>query len=177
MIKKILAFTASHMQKTWYPIFIATIIGLDIFILAVPNDALLISAVLAQPKRWLRIAIYVSIGSIIGVALFSGILLQYPDLIRATFPGVFESSVWAQTSVFLQNYGVFALFFGAVGPLPQQPFVVVAALSGVNFSTIIFSVLAGRLLKYIFLAWVASHSPKLLAKLTRKKTIQVSGVE
>lgn len=171
MIQKILGFSQRYMQKPWYPVLVGFLVAVDIFILISPNDVLLVSAVLAQPKRWFGISVLISIACIIGVAAFCAILLHDPDYIRASFPSVFQSSIWSDTSRFLQHYGIFALFLGAAGPFPQQPFVVVAALSGMKLPTLLLSVFTGRLVKYLFLAWIASHSPKLLAKFIQRRTV------
>lgn len=163
-IKKILNQIQRYMEKPWYPVLVATVVGLDVFLLAVPNDILLISAVMAKPKRWLLTCLTICMGSTLGAALLCALLYWNPDAVRATFPGLFQSHAWQHISDFLHHYGLLATFLGALGPFPQQPFIILGALSDLPFVLLIASLFIGRLIKYLIIGALCSHAPGLLKR-------------
>lgn len=96
-------------------------------------------------------------------------VLTYQDSqwVIETFPQVFASSSWQETSEFLRTYGFGAVFLGSVGPIPLQPFVFVGALSEMTSWTLLGGVFTGRVVKYVFLSYIAAKSPELLGKIFR----------
>lgn len=159
-------FILGFVNRPWYPALIALLALLDLFIVIVPTDVFLISAVMGQPRRWFSTGITIALGSIIGSALLAFVLDYDQELIHRAFPAIFTSSSWNQAEGLIENYGVYATFFAAVGPLPLQPFIVVGALSSkLTFSSLILSVAIGRLMKFSLFAWLASHAPRMLEKL------------
>ena len=159
-------YVLGFVNRPWYPALIAFLAAIDLFIVIVPTDVFLISAVMGQPRRWFSTGVTIAFGSILGSALLAFILDYDQDLIHRAFPAVFASKHWNYAEGLIENYGTYATFFAAVGPLPLQPFIVVGALSTkLTFKTLLISVGAGRLLKFILFAWLASHAPRMLEKL------------
>lgn len=156
----------NFIDRPWYVPFISFLAGIDLFIVIVPTEPLVISAVLLRPKKWIRIFFFVALGSAIGaLALALFINLGPNEVILKWLSGAIESNTWNKTVALVNSHGVLALLLISLGPLPQQPGVVVAALAGLSVEQIFLAVLAGRCLKYGVFAWLASHSPRLLYKL------------
>lgn len=167
MTRKILGslrFLQKHMDRPWYLPAVALLALADIFILIIPTDALLITAVLFKPKRWWFPATLVASGSALGALLLAGAVQWDLDGLTRLFPALFESPSWKGTDAFLERYGIWALALFAAGPLPYQPAVVLVALSGATLPEIFFATYLGRGGKYYVLAYLASHAPKYLEK-------------
>lgn len=158
-------FVLRFVNRPWYPAMIAFLAALDFFIVVVPTDLFLISAVFGRPRRWLPISLTIALGSTLGAVILAYVLDYDQELIHRAFPSVFASSQWAYAERLIEEYGIYAIFFAAVGPLPIQPFVLVGALSAhLSLEGLAISVAAGRVIKFSLFGWIASHAPRLLEK-------------
>jgi membrane protein YqaA with SNARE-associated domain len=154
-------------DRWWYAPLMAALVAADLFVAVIPSDALVISSVMLRPKRWVRFFVSAGTGSAIGAAMLALLVKTHGSwMIAHLFPHALESPSWVSMDRFLVSYGPYAIFLVAVGPLPQQPAVVLAALAHMNVAEIAGSVLVGRLVKYGFFAWSATHAPRLMARLT-----------
>ncbi len=165
-----------YVNRPWYPVLVAVLAGLDLFVIVVPTDGLLISAVLMQPKRWISIFLMVAVGSAAGSAPLAALFQWNPQFVTEHFfPGLFHSGSWESVSTFVRLHGVLALGLVSLGPLPMPPGVIVAALAPMPLGQIFLSVLIGRLFKYGLFSWLASHAPEFLyrSKLLRKEVAVV----
>ncbi len=152
-------------QKWWYPPLMGLIAGIDHYVVVIPVDGLLASSVLLNPKRWIILTICFTIGSSVGALGFVWIL-QFIGIERlmTLFPFVFESATWKMAQDFFQTYGSWVVFLSGASPLPQQPAVIITALAEVPFWTIAGMLVAGRLLKFTFIAFISSYAPKKLSR-------------
>jgi membrane protein YqaA with SNARE-associated domain len=153
-------------DRIWYPPLLGFLAALDNLILVIPNDGLLISSSMLTPRRWLSLAISVTIGSTLGaLALITVVKSQGLPWILEFYPGVDQSHIWLWSLDFFQRYGMFLVFFVALTPIAQQPAVMLASLAQSPTQELCFVIFSGRLIKFIFLAYLASHTPKLISKL------------
>jgi len=153
-------------HRIWYLPLIALLAAIDLFILVIPTDGLLISSVMLRPKRWISSFLWVSLGSAVGALALAILIFAFGDTVIQTV-GVynFESEIWIETTQFMQNYGLLTIGVFAVGILPLQPGVILAAATGMPSLEIFLSVFAGRAIKYAFFAWCARHVPSLLGRI------------
>lgn len=150
----------------WYPYLIGVLVAADSFLLIVPTDAMTVSAVILEPKKWIRYGMLVAISSTIGAVILAALVDFYGiDFIHSFFPGLEETKMWIWTDEFMQSYGLLVVFVVAVTPLTQPPSVILAALSHLPLSQISIAIFLGRTIKYLLIAWVSSHAPKLLGKM------------
>ena len=155
-----------HAQAWWYAPLIAILAGLDHFIVIIPTDGLLVSGVLLNPRRWVITFLCIAVGSSVGaVALAWAVKVYGLPFILAIAPSMVETSSWQWTERFMTEYGSLALFGVAASPLIQQPAIILAALSPAPLSKIFLVFLLGRLVKFLVLGWVASHTPHLVRRL------------
>jgi membrane protein YqaA with SNARE-associated domain len=159
-ISKIFRFT----DRKWYPLAVSAMTAADVFVGVIPSDALLVSAVIGQPKKWIKIGLMFAIGNFLGAALLAGIVYWDADLLREFFPQFFQSTTWLTVASFMEKYGGFALFLGIMGPFPIQPFIILPILSGFSVKTLLIIYFFSRLFKVSIISWLASHTPKLLAR-------------
>lgn len=168
-----------YTDRWWYAPILAFLAAIDLFVVVIPTDGLFVSSVIISPKRWLVLGMATAVGSTLGALALAAVLeIHGLPFLQHYFPHIIESSVWVWTEHLMQSWGNYTLFIVAVSPLMQHPAVAMAAFAKIPLWEIFGFVIAGRMLKYLFLAWVASHSPKLLNKLWGiQKEIKEMGVD
>lgn len=148
----------SFAGKKWYLPFIAILSALDAYIFFVPNEALLVPAVLSQPKKWKRTAFAMTLGSAVGATSFAGLTGRYgPSFVEFFFPGILQSHEWARTTGWIHDHGAIGIFLISLSPLPQHPGVAIAGLANLSLIWLLIAVFLGRIVKYGVLAWCVSH--------------------
>ncbi|MBK7844278.1 MAG: hypothetical protein IPJ71_11375 [Bdellovibrionales bacterium] len=153
-------------DRIWYPPLLGFLAALDNLILVIPNDGLLISSSMLTPRKWLALAINVTFGSTLGaLALITIVKSQGLPWILEVYPGLDQSHIWLWSLNFFQRYGMFLVFLVALTPIAQQPAVMLASLAQSPTQELCFVIFSGRLIKFIFLAFLASHTPKLIGRL------------
>lgn len=170
VLKRHIRKKVRHLQlfadRIWYPPLLGFLAALDNLILVIPNDGLLISSSMLTPRKWFVLAINVTIGSTLGaLALIIVVKSQGLPWILEVYPGVDQSQIWLWSLDFFQRYGMLFVFFVALTPIAQQPALMLASLAQSPTQELCFVIFSGRLIKFIFLAYLASHTPKLISKL------------
>jgi membrane protein YqaA with SNARE-associated domain len=156
----------SFADRIWYPPMIGFLAALDNILIVIPNDGILISSSMLTPRRWFFLALCVAIGSTIGAtALATLIEVQGLPWILNLFPGVDQSTTWKLTEDFFQDYGLLVVFAVALTPIMQQPAVILASLANTPLLHLGAVIFVGRFIKFLIMAYVGSHAPKLLEKM------------
>ena len=155
-----------HTRKKWFSPFIGLLAALDNFILIIPTDGLLISSTMLIPKKWLSFAISVTIGSLIG-AMGIAYLVELHGLpwLLNFYPDLDQTKSWIWSQQFFENYGLLCVFVVSLTPLMQHPAIVLAVLVNTPMYKLALVIFGGRAVKYLFFAYIASHSPKYLKKI------------
>lgn len=155
-----------YADRIWYTPLIGILAALDNIIIIIPTDGILISSSILIPKRWILFAISIALGSTLG-ALFLAWLVEYQGLpwILNFYPGLSESKTWKISMDLFEKYGLILVFIVAVTPLMQQPAVILASLAKTPLIELTAIIFLGRLIKYLIMAYIGSHTPKLLSKL------------
>lgn len=155
-----------HADKWWYPPLIGLFAFADLFILVVPTDAILISAVMISPRRWLYTGFMVALGSALGAVALTLLLrlLGLPWLLHF-YPHLNQTKSWQTATHLVESWGGWGLFGIALSPLPQHAAIAVGAITGLGIPLIFSTVLAGRSIKYIGFSYLASHAPKVLGRI------------
>jgi len=153
-------------DRIWYPPLIGLLAALDNFVIVIPNDGILISSSILIPKRWFILALSVAVGSTVGALLLAGVV-EYQGLpwILEIYPGLNESQTWNLALEYFERYGLLLVFLVAVTPFPQQPAVVLASLANTPFFELAVVIFSGRIIKFLVMAYVGSHAPRLLSKM------------
>lgn len=128
---------------------------------AYPVVAVVVPAALLVPRRWLRIAAFAAFGSALGATL---LVIAFHDVgwaqLYARFPELETHAAWAKVMVWVEEYGAAALFLVAVTPLPQTPALIVFGIAHHDRISVFVAMLAGKLIKYGLLAWLAARFPE-----------------
>jgi len=154
-----------YASRSWYMPLIALLAALDNLVILIPTDGILISSSMLNPKRWPFFALSISFGSTLGaLSLLSLVHLAGLPWILTIYPGLTESQTWIWSLSFFGKYGLLFLFVLGLTPLMQQPAIILAGLSNISFFKISLVIFMSRLIKYLLMAYVASHSPRMLSK-------------
>ncbi|MBP6218223.1 MAG: hypothetical protein KA436_06530 [Oligoflexales bacterium] len=162
-IKRYVSLLQFFVDRIWYPPLIALLAALDNFIIVIPNDGILISSCMLTPKRWFILALCVTVGSTIG-SVGLAMLIEFQGLpwMLDFFPGADQSKIWQLTNEFFQRYGLIIVFVVAVTPIMQQPAIILASLANTPLLILGSVVFLGRFIKFLIMAYVGSHTPRLL---------------
>lgn len=150
-------------DRAWYVPLLSAFAALDFFVLVVPTDALLLSYVALKPRRWVSAGFWIATGSALGALLMAVLIARFGEPMVALFAP--EPEKWARAVSLVREYGIWGLVGLAIGPIPLQPGVVVAAAAKMPLGAIFFPIWGARLLKYFVLSYAATHAPEVLANL------------
>lgn len=165
-LKKMTKKLFRYSNRIWFSPLLFLLALLDAFILVIPTDGILISSSMIAKRKWPIFGISVAIGSAIGAFLIVwGVEVYGMEIILKFFPKITETLVWIKTEEFFKQYGLFVLFFVGITPFSQQPALILAALSKGAFLPIFIIILVSRVIKFLIMSYIASHTPKLLNKL------------
>lgn len=155
-----------YADRLWYPPLIGFLAALDNFVIVIPNDGILISSSMLIPRRWFILALSVAIGSTLGaVALAALVELQGLPWILDLYPGVNETKTWTLSMEFFDRYGLLLVFAVAITPFMQQPAVILASIASTPLLKLAIVIFVGRFIKFLIMAYLGSHTPRLLGKL------------
>lgn len=168
MSNKIQNFVKSlkkYTDRYWYTPLLSFLAALDNILIIIPTDGILISSSMFKPSKWFLFALSVSFGSTIG-AIFLASLVEYQGLpwILDIYPGINETKTWSLCSHFFEQYGLILVFAVAVTPIMQQPAVILASLANTPLIQLGVAIFIGRFIKYLIMAYVGSHAPRLLER-------------
>jgi membrane protein YqaA with SNARE-associated domain len=153
-------------DRFWFTPLLSLLAALDSLIIIIPTDGLLISSTILKKQRWWSFALAVAIGSSLG-ALVLVSLSDYLGLekILEYYPGLDQSHVWQLTMEFFKKYGIIVVFIVGLTPFSQQPALIIAGLIHNSFFGLSIAIFVSRIIKYLIMAYIASHAPKLLNKM------------
>lgn len=154
-----------YADRWWYAPAIGLLAAADLFLVVIPTDGLLIGAVMLSPRRWIYTALMVSIGSALGCLVLAHLIQVHgmPFLLNIV-PGIQTNSTWTWTNQLMDKWGTWAVFLVALSPIMQHPAIALAALAGMPLANIAGFAFAGRILKYLMLAYLGTHAPGVLGK-------------
>lgn len=166
-------------NRIWYAPLIGTLAALDNLVLVIPTDGILISSTMLTARRWILLGFSVAIGSTIGAIVLVMLVKEHGlPLVLQFYPGLDETGPWLVTQDFFDKYGLLVVFAVMASPLIQQPALILASLSNAPLGQLALVIVAGRLLKFMVYAYIASHAPRLLAKMWGlQEELRDSGVE
>jgi membrane protein YqaA with SNARE-associated domain len=155
-----------YADRFWYPPFIGFLAALDNLVVIIPNDGILISSSMLMPKRWFILALSVAIGSTVGAITLAALVeLQGLPWILELYPGVSETKTWILSMQFFEQYGMLLVFAVAITPFMQQPAVILASLANTPLLELAAVIFVGRFIKFLVMAYLGSHAPRMLGKL------------
>ncbi len=178
-ITKYVKMLQRHADRWWYAPLIGLLAAADNLIVVVPTDGILVSSSMLRPGRWAWFAFSIAVGSTVGAIVLAG-LVEFHGLpwILNYFPGIDQTNMWQWTEKFFDEYGLIVVFAVAATPLMQQPTLILASLANTPLFKLAVVVFVGRFIKFLVMAYIGSHAPKLLGRLWGiKGDLKDAGVE
>ena len=149
--------------------------ALESVIIPIPADPLLVAAVLAQKQRWLQIALWTSLWSVIGGAagwllgafLGNGLFAIIEMLPETLAHAIAAEEKFAAVADAYGQLGIYLVFIGAFTPLPYKVIAVSAGLFNFGLLPFILTSLVGRSMRFVLVSALTRHhrDPKKMISL------------
>jgi membrane protein YqaA with SNARE-associated domain len=121
----------------------------------IPPDVLLIAAVLARPKVWVRAVVVCSIGSILGG--IAGYLIGWglwevvQDFFFAWVPG-FTPEVYARVAELYDEWNFWIVFAAGFTPIPYKVFTIAGGVAQINLPVFVLASAVSRTARFFLVA-------------------------
>jgi membrane protein YqaA with SNARE-associated domain len=138
----------------------------DAYVAILPNEPILVAAVAVQRKRWLRLALWATLGSALGAASVAWLVSAGSGWIFSLFDAdkLTHSHTWIETMKAVRRYGPWGLAVVSLSPLPHHPAIIAAGLVNMPAWHVFLAAAAGRAPKYIATAYLAAKAPEKLKR-------------
>lgn len=150
--------------RPFYPVLVAAVAATDYVIPGSPSNVILVASVLPRPRRWRVLGVAFAVGCAAGAVLLASALAFLGEPAVAWVREGEAGPLWARIEGYVDAWGLLTLAALAVTPLPTRIAVAVLALAGTAPATLGAVVLAGRLVSYPAVAWLAARAPEVLAR-------------
>lgn len=139
--------------------------GVDHYVGVFPILGMMASSIFLAPKKWLSLSLWSAVGSWTGAWILAWLSQNLGlQFIESYFPVMLENSLWGWMQEFFLQYGIWLLFLVGLAPMPQQPAVIIVALAGTSLTQMAWVLLVAKLMKFVFIGYLASHAPQRLNK-------------
>lgn len=121
----------------------------------IPPDALLIPMVIAEPRKWVRIALICTVFSVLGAFLGYAIGSLFFDVIGKPILDFYgRSAQFAEMTARYNAWGGWAVLFAALTPFPYKVLTIFSGVTGLNLVVFTAVSIVGRGLRFFFVAWL-----------------------
>ncbi|MBV1775142.1 hypothetical protein KSF73_05385 [Burkholderiaceae bacterium DAT-1] len=165
-IRERITHTLRTSSQHWtYPWLTGCLAFLSTITVMMPVSTILSVAVLINPRRWLTLYIFTTLGASQGGALLVWATQLYGlDLLDTLFPGIMAGDTWQHAQTQVGRYGAAAIAVISATPFPQTPALIVSALAGMSPLTAMLALMIGKAAKYGVVAITCSRFPHLLTR-------------
>ncbi|MBC7387031.1 MAG: VTT domain-containing protein [Cryobacterium sp.] len=166
MMKKTIRRIQRYADRAWFIPLICFVTFIDLFIIVIPTDGLVLLASLMRPKTWFWNAVLISTCCAFGAVALAIFAHHFGERVAVYFLGehFFETKNWIRMSGWIEHYGFWGIAFIAIGPLPQQPAILIAGLARMNLVELFFAVWIGRFPKYLLYSYIGTQGPGWMKK-------------
>ena len=135
-----------HPKATWW---LTGLSSLDSFIFPIPPDVMLVPMALAARDKAMRIALYCTIGAVIGAAMGYGIGFFFFDTLGQDIIALYgKEESFAEIQRYFQQYDWMVIIAAALTPIPFKVATITAGFVQNNFLTFILAAIIGRGIRY-----------------------------
>ncbi|MCK5931598.1 MAG: DedA family protein [Fulvimarina manganoxydans] len=127
-------------------------------IFPIPPDALLIPMVLADRRKWFRIALICTIASVLGAYLGYAIGAFFFDLIGRPILELYgKADAFAEMSARYNEWGGWAVLFAALTPFPYKVLTIFSGVTGLNLLVFTVVSIVGRAGRFFLVAYLLNR--------------------
>jgi uncharacterized membrane protein YdjX (TVP38/TMEM64 family) len=161
-VNRFVALLKRYASRPWFLPLVCFLAFIDLFVIILPTEGMIMTTTVIRPRRWLLTGICVATSSALGAVALSLAARHYgePFVAWAAGKDFLQSARWIRTTRWIDHYGFWAVLVTALGPIPQQPVVLVAAVAGLPLPAIFFGAWLGRLPKYAFFSYIAARGER-----------------
>jgi membrane protein YqaA with SNARE-associated domain len=144
--------------------FITFLAGaLDQWFPFIPLEPILIAGVIGRPLHWLRCPAWMATGCALGGTLLSESTRAYGmNFVGHYFPTVVAAALRPDVQAWFAKYGLWALSAMSASPIPHTPAILLAGAHSANPILVFGAISAGRLAKYLTVAWIVARAVRRL---------------
>ncbi len=146
-----------NQHSSWFPYFIAFVVGLDAMVILLPGDIIVVLAVLSNPGAWRKTMFSAGIGGALGGFLCFMLVRetggQFLDELQSLNATLGMAGNWEHARGFFRDHGLSSLLIGSVIPGFSYPPVILAGLAKAPAFPVLGYLVAGRLLRYLILCY------------------------
>lgn len=164
LFQRLVRFAERFADRPGYPVIVGAVATADYLVPGAPSNATLVAAVLPRPARWRRLGVAFAVGDAVGAVILAVAVALVGQPVVAWIQEGEAASLWDRIAEYVAAYGLLVLGALAVTPLPARIATAVLALAGTAPLVIGLVVLAGRLVSYPAVAYVAAQAPARLMK-------------
>lgn len=124
----------------------------------IPPDVLLIGMCFATPRKWLKLALWCSVASVLGGALGYLIGWQLWELVGQGIVKFYHGEVvMEKIRVWYDQYGFAGVLIAAITPIPYKVFTIASGVFGFNFPQFMLASLIGRSFRFFLVAGLIGY--------------------
>ena len=164
LFRRFVRFTERSADRPGYPVLVAAVAAADYLVPGAPSNAMLVASVLPRPGRWRRLGVAFAVGDAVGAVALAGAVSLVGEPAIAWIQDGEAADLWGRIAGYVAAYGLWVLAALAVTPLPARIATAALALTGTAPLVIGAVVLAGRLVSYPAVAYLAARAPAALLR-------------
>lgn len=179
LANRAIAYLDRRANVRWFPLLVGGCAFLVTITLTVPVELLVIIGVLISPSRWIATGSLAALGSsFASLGLYLAFHHLGWDLLLDWYPDIANSKLWSDSTRWLSEYGIVALFvlMAVPLPLPKTPALAFVAIYRMPVLEVALAIGFGKLLKYLLYAYVVSRFPAYFSRLYATALPRVSTV-
>jgi membrane protein YqaA with SNARE-associated domain len=124
----------------------------------IPPDVLLIPMVLADRRKWLRIALICTVCSVLGAFLGYAIGMFLFEAIGKPILALYgKEDSFAKVAEWYNVWGGWGVLFAAITPFPYKVLTIFSGATGLNFFVFTIVSVIGRGLRFFLVSWLLFH--------------------
>ena len=142
-------------------LFLGCISFIESFIFPIPPDVIIIPMTIAKPKKWIRIALIATIGSLLGAILGYYIGVQAENFIMPLLINLGYEAKFETAQIYFQTYGIYIILIAGFSPIPYKLFTISAGMMSMSlFPFFVFSLIA-RGSRYFLISFIIRKFGKM----------------
>lgn len=137
-------FAISFIESSFFPI---------------PPDVLLIALCFSKPQKWAKLALWCTVGSVLGGVLgwYIGHALYDPVGVRIISIFDPEKHAWNRIEAWYNQYGFLGILVAAITPIPYKIFTIASGFLHFSLPQLVLASIIGRGFRFFVVAWLIHH--------------------
>lgn len=155
MLRRLYDWTMSLAARRDAEKVLAGVSFVESSVFPIPPDVLLIPMVLADRRKWIRLALICTISSVLGALL--GYLIGYFlfELIGQRIIALYGAEeAFGRINAWYDTWGGWGILFAAITPFPYKVLTIFSGFVGMNLATFVIVSIIGRGFRFFLVAWL-----------------------